>query len=333
MEARFYKRQKDNKIKCYLCPHECIIKPGHSGICKIRTNIGGTLNADMYGYLSATHFDPIEKKPLYHFHPGSEILSLGSLGCNFHCSCCQNYEISQTGKKGFPRLQEISVSSIVKAAKADPANIGVAYTYNEPTIWYEFMYDIARDIKDNGLKNVAVSNGYVSKDPLKQLVKYFDAFNIDIKSFDDTTHKRFTGGELKHVLQTLTTIVAEEKHLEITYLLVPGVNEDRQVFGNLLKWIEKQLGPEIPFHISRYFPRYRMTTTATPVTLIHEMAELASQYLRYVYTGNVSLDNFQNTVCPNCDALIIRREGFAVYPEGLGKDGSCMQCGYKIAVA
>jgi pyruvate formate lyase activating enzyme len=332
MEARFYTRLKNQKVKCHLCPHECTITPGHSGICKIRSNNNGVLLVEMYGSLAATHFDPIEKKPLYHFHPGSEILSLGSLGCNFHCSCCQNYEISQTGKAGFPRLQEFSVADIVKVAKSVPANIGAAYTYNEPMIWFEYMFDIALEIKKAGLKNVAVSNGYVNKKPLTGLIDYFDAFNIDIKSFDEKKHKEFTGGELGFVLDTLTSIISAGKHLEITFLLVPGINDDPDMFEKMVRWIPQHLGPDIPLHISRYFPRYKMTAEPTSLKIIHEMIALASRYLHYVYSGNIPGDNYQDTVCPGCDAVAIHRKGYGICHEGLDAQGSCINCGYKIAI-
>lgn len=332
MEARYYQRLKDSKVRCDLCPHECTILPGHSGICKIRTNIDGILLADMYGTVAAMQFDPIEKKPLYHFYPGREILSLGSLGCNFHCSCCQNYEISQTGKVGFPRLQELSVPKILKLAGSNSDNIGVAYTYNEPTIWFEYMYDIALAVNAAGLKNVMVSNGYVNPMPLAELLQFTDAFNIDIKGFDRKVHKQFTGGELDHVLETLSAIVSSGKHLEVTFLVVPGINDDLPLFQKMTEWICTKLGREIPLHISRYFPRYKMTAESTPLKTIRKMAELASQSLSYVYVGNTVESNFQNTTCPECGSLAIIREGYRTDRIGIDSKGLCSGCGYNIAI-
>ncbi len=181
MGADFYTKLEDNKVKCLLCPHECTIAPGKTGICKVRSNQNGVLQLDVYGLLSATHFDPIEKKPLYHFHPGKEIFSLGSLGCNFKCKCCQNHHISQVGKAEYNRLQEISVLEILRQVKSSPENIGVAYTYNEPVVWYEFMLDIAKELSKNQYKNVLVSNGFINKDPLLKLLEYIDAFKGMVK--------------------------------------------------------------------------------------------------------------------------------------------------------
>jgi pyruvate formate lyase activating enzyme len=331
MEARYYSPKDEGVVECKLCPHNCIIVPGHKGICKIRTNINGTLEADMYGLLSATHIDPIEKKPLYHFSPGSEILSLGSLGCNFRCTCCQNYEISQTGKEGFPRLQIFSVNDIVKTAKTVHSNIGVAYTYNEPTIWFEYMIDIAKSIREAGLKNVVVSNGYLNTEPLAELLNFIDAFNIDLKCFDEKKHRQFTGGELHHVLETLKGIVAVGKHLEITLLLIPGMNDDQVSFGRMINWIDKHLGSEIPLHISRYFPHYKMTTEATVVKDIVEKVSFAGRYLHYVYAGNIPGNMHQDTVCPGCGEIVIKRRGYSVDREKMNNNGACVNCGYKIS--
>jgi pyruvate formate lyase activating enzyme len=330
MEARFYTRLTDKSVECKLCPHNCIISPGHKGLCRIRSNEDGILIADMHGSASAIHVDPVEKKPLYHFFPGSKILSLGSLGCNFHCSCCQNYEISQTGKEGFPLLQVLAVEDIVREAKSTSANIGVAFTYNEPLIGFEFMFDIAREINKAGLKNVAVSNGYVNEEPLEELIPYIDAFNIDIKCFDEKMHKQFTGGELPYVLETLETIVSRGKHLEITLLLVPGINDDREMFESMIKWILEHLGPEIPLHISRYFPRYKMMKEATDPGNIVEKISMAKRYLNFVYAGNTTGINHQNTECPGCGIIVIRRMGYAITSDNLDTQGKCVNCGRKI---
>jgi len=332
MEARYYTRLENNEVNCTLCPHNCLISKGHKGICKVRSNNSGVLVAEMYGLLAATHLDPIEKKPLYHFFPGSEIFSLGSLGCNFHCSCCQNYEISQTGKAGFPHLQASSVADVVRATKAFHTSIGVAYTYNEPMIGIEFMQDIAREINSAGLKNIAVSNGYVNKEPLQELIPYFDAFNIDLKCFDAKMHKQFTGGELQYVLETLETIVSGGKHLEITVLLIPGINDDNGIFEKMVSWILRHLGKDIPLHISRYFPRYKMTSESTTVKDIGEKVSLAGRYLNFVYSGNTPGNTRQDTICPGCDSVVIKRKGYSVNMENIDNTGSCLTCGYKIAI-
>ncbi len=332
MEAIYYTPLDNLKVRCTLCPHECVIAPEHSGICKVRTNNNGKLTADIYGVAAAMQFDPIEKKPLYHFYPGKEILSLGGLGCNFHCSCCQNYEISQSGKKGFPRLQELTIEKILALAHSSPDNIGVAYTYNEPMVWFEFMFDIASEISKANLRNVVVSNGYVNREPLSQLLKYIDAFNIDLKGFDNAAHKKFTGGELKYVLQTLKAIVNAGKHLEITFLTVPGINDDPGLFEKMVHWIRTDLSAKIPLHISRYFPRYKSVAEPTPVALLDSLAVIAHKYLDFVYTGNVMKGDFQHTNCPKCGSVVIYREGYRIDRTGMNSKGLCNSCGYPIAI-
>ena len=313
-----------------MCPHQCIIHPRRSGKCKVRTNRNGILYADTYACLSATNFDPIEKKPLYNFHPGAEIFSLGSLGCNFTCKCCQNYEIAQTGKAGFPRIQELTPEEIVKKALQNPASIGIAYTYNEPFVWYEYMYDIALLAKQKRLKNVAVSNGYINAKPLQNLLPLMDAFNIDLKTFDAKTYKEFTGGELPYVLHTLSSIYQAGKHLEITVLVIPGINDDQEQFDNMLHWIVEHLGKKVPLHLSRYFPHYRFNAPATPIELMLKMADRAREKLDYVYMGNVAADAYQNTYCPNCGLLVVRRQGYYVKVTGLNSQGRCAACNQRI---
>ncbi len=333
MEARYYKKLAGNKTQCKLCPHNCIIARNKTGICKVRSNIEGILYSDMYECLSATHFDPIEKKPLYHFYPGSEILSLGALGCNFHCSCCQNYEISQTGKAGFPRLQNLSVQDIVKTSTAHPDNLGVAYTYNEPFVWYEYMFDIAREIKKNQGKNVIVSNGYINEEPLKTILPFIDAFNIDIKAFDDDTYRKFAGGDLVSVLNNLKIIAKSGKHLELTMLIVPGVNDVLSQFEKMIEWFTNNLSKDVPLHLSRYFPHYKLKTESTSLSVLNRFADYAGKYLNYVYTGNVARSEHQNTFCPDCGTLVIQREGYHTQLLALDARGFCNNCGQKIAVS
>lgn len=306
--------------------------PGKSGKCRVRTNRNGILYADTYNNLSATHFDPIEKKPLYHFYPGSEIFSLGSLGCNFRCNCCQNYEISQTGKAGFPRIQEMNVEKILRTARTNPANIGIAYTYNEPFVWYEYMFDIAKAAREEGMKNVMVSNGYVNPDPLNDLMPYIDAFNIDLKTFDARSYKEFTNGDLSWVLHTITRIVEAGKHLEITMLIVPGVNDSMAQFRALIDWYKQTPGKSVPLHLSRYFPHYRMNEPPTSLDLLLKMAKYAKEKLDFVYLGNAPSENFQNTHCPECGELVIQRQGYYISNSGIDGQGRCSACGEAIAI-
>lgn len=331
-EASYYRKGPEKSVECLLCPHHCSLLPGEYGKCRIRTNINGILVAEMYGSLSAMHVDPIEKKPLYHFHPGKEILSLGGLGCNFRCDCCQNYHISQAGKKDFPRLLDMSVKEIINQAENTKDNIGIAFTYNEPSVWFEYMLDIAREVKSIGLANAMVSNGYINKKPFAELLDYLDAFNIDLKCFDSDTHKRFTGGDLKFVLNTLRTIKNKGKHLEVTHLVVPGISDRLELFSDLVNWVAQELGPDTPLHISRYFPKYQMGGSATSSDILLHFAEIAREKLYYVYLGNISFHDYQNTICPQCESLVIRREGYFTSLEGISKDGTCKSCGEIIAI-
>lgn len=330
MEASYYKRLEGKQVRCLLCPHHCVIKPGDSGICKVRSNRDGILHADVYGALSAANFDPVEKKPLYHFHPGYEILSLGSLGCNFNCSCCQNYSISQSGESDFPRMMKLNESEILTLAKRTPENIGIAFTYNEPGVWFEYMLDIARAAKLNGLATAMVSNGYLNDPPLRELLSCIDAFNIDLKTFNDSVHQEFTGAKLKHVKNSLNKISANGNHLEITSLIVPGVGDDEKEFEKMIRWIAKELGSDVPLHISRYFPKYKLQTEATSPALIKRFIEIASAELSYVYAGNLSDNDYQNTYCPQCNSLAISRSGYRTEINGLNSEGGCRSCAYLI---
>ncbi|MGD2035120.1 MAG: AmmeMemoRadiSam system radical SAM enzyme [Bacteroidales bacterium] len=333
MEAAFYTELEDQKVKCLLCPHECIIKPGKTGICKVRKNHNGVLYSDVYGLLSAMHFDPIEKKPLYHYFPGKEIFSIGSLGCNFSCRCCQNFNIAQAGRDDFPGLQEADPSQIMEMIRTNLSNIGVAYTYNEPGVWYEYMIDVAREVRQNGYRNVVVSNGYMNRTPLLKLTECIDAFNIDLKAFDENVYHNFTGGKLSGVLDSLQLIRDQGCHLEITFLAVTGINDDMNQFRSMLKWIGQNLGPDVPLHISRYYPGYKLQNEATSISLLTEMAKAASEILYFVYIGNVSGNDYQDTICPGCKKTVIVRNGYSVRVKNMSAEGKCLTCGYNIAIA
>lgn len=332
MGADFFIKLEDNKVKCLICPHECNINPGKSGLCKVRSNHNGILQLDVYGMLSATHFDPIEKKPLYHFYPGKEIYSLGSLGCNFKCQCCQNHHISQTGKTDYSGLSEMSISDIIKQVKSNPLNIGVAYTYNEPVVWYEYMLDIAKEVRRNNYKNVVVSNGFINREPLLKLTEVIDAFNIDLKGFDDDIYKSFNGGRLVNILNSLQLIKDRNCHLEITFLVVTEINDDIEQFKIMVEWIAENLGSDIPLHISRYFPNFKFNAKATPIELILSMANFASGLLKYVYIGNLPGNKFQDTICPGCQKAVIIRDSYTTTLKNISSFGTCIICGYKIAL-
>jgi pyruvate formate lyase activating enzyme len=330
MEAKYYIKLEDQKTQCRLCQHLCIISNGYKGICRVRENRNGSLYTLNYESFSAVNFDPIEKKPLYHFHPGKEILSLGAIGCNFHCACCQNYEISQTDGTSFPRTIKMSSSEIINLAFSHPNNIGIAFTYNEPTVWFEQMIEIAAESKKRELQNVVVSNGYINPIPLTELMQYTDAFNIDLKSFNNNQHKSFSGGDLFHVLNNLVQIIKGGRHLEVTFLVVPGINDSPVEFKEMVNWIYENLGKDIPLHISRYFPRFKMTAGATSSALIKELTYIAAEKLAYVYNGNIADTDFQNTVCPNCSQMVVSREGYFISQKNFGHQGECNFCGHQI---
>lgn len=331
MEALFYEK-KDKHLRCLLCPHQCVIHDGRTGICQVRRNEKGKLTAEAWGKLSALNFDPIEKKPLYHYHPGKTILSLGSVGCNMMCSCCQNWQISQTSAAEFHFNRKMKPAEILKLALSQHNNIGVAYTYNEPTIWFEYMQDIARLVYAEGRKNVMVSNGYINEDPLKELMRYMDAFNIDLKGFSDDFYRKFTGARLLPVLRTLEMIRIAGKHLEITCLIIPEMNDEPRLFSKMIQWIEETLGPETVLHLSRYHPSYKLNVASTSYQTLDELYTIARERLLYVYVGNVQMKDYQDTKCGKCGELLIRRTGYHVELTALTEKGSCAKCGSTIII-
>ncbi len=325
--AQYYQELKDGKVQCLLCPQLCTLSGGKTGKCGIRRNLGGRLVTEIYGKLSAIHYDPIEKKPLYHFHPGSTILSIGSIGCNMSCSFCQNCDISQADVSGFPWLKDHSPEEIIQEATGHRGNMGIAFTYNEPTISYEYMYEVARLAKGAGLKTAMVSNGYINPDPLEKLLPHMDAFNIDLKAFREEFYKIHTGGSLAPVLETLLILKEAGKHLEVTNLIIPGLNDDRMIYSEMVEWLSTHLGTYTILHLSRYFPHHRLSTEPTPVGTLKDFYALASKKLHYVYLGNVASYKGQQTRCAVCGELLIDRAGYHTELRGLGADTKCNKCG------
>lgn len=329
MEASYYTKRAD-RVLCNLCPHHCLINEGDTGICQVRRNKAGILVADSYGKLSAIHLDPIEKKPLYHYFPGRNILSLGSYGCNMRCGCCQNWTISQVSPAGFQAVNSYLPSDIIRLAKDQNHNIGVAYTYNEPGIGFEFMLDTARLIRSEGLKNVMVSNGFIETRPLQELLPFMDAFNIDLKSFSDEFYRKHTGARLGPVLKTLKTIRHSESHLEITFLVIPTLNDQHVTFREMTGWISHELGNETVLHLSRYHPMYKMKIAPTSRQSLEHLYDMAREDLKYVYIGNLPEGDFQDTFCSNCGKHVIARTGYQVDLVGLTIHGDCQACGNRI---
>jgi pyruvate formate lyase activating enzyme len=331
-EALFYTAENEGKVRCNLCPHNCIISLGKKGICKVRYNENWKLYSAVYGRIAASHSDPIEKKPLYHFFPGHEILSVGSPGCNLRCMFCQNFGLSQRESPGFEKYFEVSPRKLVDYALEIPCNIGIAYTYNEPTVFYEMMLETAGIAKTASLKNVVISNGFINRKPLEQILPFIDAFNIDLKAFTEGFYRKITGGSIRPVLDTLKTIYLAGKHLEITMLVIPSLNDSETEFTEMLNWIATELSIDVPLHLSRYFPAWKMELPPTPTETLQHMADLASKRLKYVYTGNVPKNNYSNTKCPDCHNLLIERQRHNTRIVGISANGKCNNCGIKIPV-
>jgi len=325
-EAKWYHQPDEGTVQCTLCPHNCILREGKPGICRVRINKKGKLITEVYGYVSAIHFDPIEKKPLFHYYPGSTILSLGTYGCNLRCFFCQNCSISQTSAEPELSRSYYTPEQIVQIALKQPGNIGIAFTYNEPVVWFEYMYDIARLAKQAGLKTVVVTNGYINKEPLIALLEFIDAFSVDLKAFSEDFYRKVTSSKLEPVKETLKQIRQANKHLEVVNLVIPELNDDEVSFRAMTKWIATELGKETVFHISRYFPNYNFTAEATPAATIRRLARMAKKELTYVYSGNISEES-NDTYCHECNALLISRHAYVISKDGLDEEGKCKECG------
>jgi pyruvate formate lyase activating enzyme len=282
-EALYYEKLDGEKVGCHLCPQECVINRGGRGFCGIRKNEKGILYAEAYGKVTAIALDPIEKKPLYHFHPGEYILSVSTKGCNFRCPYCQNWHISQDLKAG---TEDLDCEELVNQAKR-AGSFGIAYTYNEPLVWYEFVLDASKKAKEAGLENVLVTNGYINEEPLKNLLPFIGAMNVDLKSMDDDFYKEYCKGTLQPVLNTLKTAKKAGVHIEVTNLIIPTINDTEDKIEKLADWVYENLGVETPVHFSRYFPSYRFEYPRTPPETMNMAEEIAKKKLKRVYLGNM----------------------------------------------
>lgn len=301
-QAMYYKKGRDNYVYCELCPHSCNIAEEDVGKCRVRRNENGKLISLNYGKITSYAYDPIEKKPLYHFYPSSDIFSIGSFGCNLACDFCQNWQIVYDDS----RAREIPDADIISMAR-DRGSIGIAYTYNEPGIWYEYILDLSRKIKANGLKNLMITNGFMSEEPFKRLLPNIDAMNIDLKSIDPSFYRRICKGSIDPVLRNIE-LAAQSIHVEITTLVIEGENSSFQEVERLARTIAK-MDKSIPLHLSRYFPAYKMKLPPTSIETIVGAREVAKRHLDYVYIGNVpGIDN--DTYCPGCHSQLIKRIGY-----------------------
>jgi len=322
----YYYETVGETVQCQVCPNRCVLEPGDRSICRSKVNIGGKLYSLTYGNPCSVNVDPIEKKPLMHFYSGSLVFSIATTGCNFRCLNCQNWEISQKRPEDV-RYFELFPEDVVKQAKK--GNIpSIAYTYSEPITYYEYMYDTARLAKEAGLKNVLVSNGYINKEPLIRLCRYLDGANVNLKSFDDRIYRSLNGGTLEPVLNTFKTMHQEGVWFEITTLIVPTYVDKPDMIKRMCGWILRELGPDYPLHLLRFFPRYKLTRLpATPISMLEELRELAlREGIRYVYLGNVPGHKGSHTYCHNCHKILIDRKGYFIAQYNL-KDGRCKYCG------
>jgi pyruvate formate lyase activating enzyme len=323
-EAKFYKKDAVNKVRCLLCPHRCLISNHKTGICQARRNEDGVLYAETYGELTSYAMDPVEKKPLYHFLPGTELFSIGSYGCNFKCTFCQNWQISQHKVA----TEHFEKEDIVRITGENGAS-GIAYTYNEPFIWHEFVFDTAKLAREKSLKNVLVTNGYVSEEPLREILPLIDAMNIDLKSLSESFYREVCGGQLEPVLRTIKLAYEAGVHVELTTLVIPGLNDGEDI-EKITDWVAG-ISTDIPLHFSRYFPHYKMNLAPTDLEVLHNAYETGRKKLKYVYLGNVATDQGGcDTICPGCGSAVIKRDFIAIDTSGLF-DGRCKKCNARIA--
>ncbi|MEI8349231.1 MAG: AmmeMemoRadiSam system radical SAM enzyme [Candidatus Omnitrophota bacterium] len=330
-EASFYSKEPHQSVRCFLCAHRCSIKNESTGICGVRKNQEGILYALNYGQVVAAHIDPIEKKPLFHFFPGTTSYSLACVGCNFKCSFCQNWQISQTafsravGVDGFG----VTPDKIVQEAKLHNCP-SISYTYTEPTIYFEFAYDCAKQAKENGLYNVFVTNGYMSKEALVSISPYLDAANVDLKSFRQDFYHTFCKASLQPVLESIALMHSLNIWLEITTLIIPGANDSEDQLRDIARFL-CSIDASIPWHLSAFHPDYKLTDVcSTPAKTLEKAYGIGKdEGLKYVYMGNIYTPRGENTYCPSCKQLLIEREGFLVKQQKI-KEGTCPYCGIRI---
>jgi len=328
-EALFYKKMENKEVKCFLCPRECVIKEGDWGFCRARKNIKGTLYSMGYGAPCSVHVDPIEKKPFLHFYPGTKAFSIASAGCNLRCKYCQNWEISQTKPTETINLNldpeyipQIVINKEVKS---------IAYTYSEPTNFYEYMLDTAMLAKKHGIKNVVHSSGYINPEPLKKLTNYIDAFCIDLKGFTELYYRNICGADLQPVLNSLKVIKKNGVWLELVNLIIPTKNDDPKQIKKMCVWIKNNLGKSTPISFSKYYPTHKLTNIPpTPLKTLEKAVKIARDVgLEYVYIGNVPGHKYEDTYCPECGVKLIDRYGYHIIFNKI-KNGRCPNCNEKI---
>jgi pyruvate formate lyase activating enzyme len=317
------------KVQCELCPKQCLIEHGQSGECRVRINIDGILRTVVYGYPCSIHIDPIEKKPLFHFLPGTKILSLATVGCNLHCKNCQNWEISQANPEDSQAL-ECGPEKLVQITKQYGCP-SLAYTYTDPVVYYEYTYDTAKLARAKDIRNVLVTAGYINEQPWKRLLRYIDAANIDLKGITDDFYRRICSGTLKPVQDALVIAKSSGIMVEVTNLIIPTLNDKPEQIRQLVRWVKANMGSDTPLHFSGFYPRYKMRhLPPTSLKTLEAARQIGiSEGLDYVYIGNIRSKEGENTYCPGCKSLLIERVGYTILNNRL-EDGCCPSCGKAI---
>jgi pyruvate formate lyase activating enzyme len=331
-EALLFEILENNCVRCNLCAHHCVIADGKKGVCRVRENQGGVLYTLVYGRTISQGVDPVEKKPLYHFYPGSSAYSIATPGCNFHCKWCHNWQISQMPReRDLIAGREATPQQIVTNA-LETNSCSVAYTYTEPTIFFEYAYDTAQLAHRTGLANIYVTNGYMTQEMLKMFHPYLDAANVDLKAFRKKTYHKYVGAGLQPILDNLKLMKKLGIWLEVTTLVIPKLNDDPAELRNAARFIAQELGEDTPWHISRFYPAYKMTgLQPTPLATLQRAREIGLQEgLHYVYVGNITADESQDTYCPKCGRVLIRRRGYWSIESKI-REGRCPSCGTSIA--
>ena len=331
-EAMLYEKLEKNSVRCNLCALHCVIPDGKLGVCNVRENRGGTLYTLVYGRTITQHVDPVEKKPLFHFYPGSMAYSIATPGCNFRCKWCQNWEISQMPREQhFVSGYQASPEQIVADAKSTGCK-SIAYTYTEPTIFFEYAYDTSRLAHEAGLANLYITNGYMTVEMLEIYHPYLDAANVDLKAFREKTYHRYVGAGLQPVLDSMKAMKRLGIWLEVTTLVIPGINDDPAELRDAARFVAQELGVDTPWHISRFFPSYKMTDVPpTPLATLQQARQIGlEEGLHYVYVGNIPDDKSQDTFCPECGNLLIERQGYWIVENKI-RNGRCPTCGTSIA--
>ena len=333
-EAMYYEKLSGQRVKCHVCPNECEVGPWGRGQCGNKVDRYGNYYTLAYGRAAALNVDPIEKKPLFHFRPESRALSVGTAGCSFSCKHCQNWEISQRTPEQLERdgrVLDLPPARLVDKAKQYSIPV-IAYTYNEPISFYEYMYDTAKIARREGVRSVMVSNGYINREPMIELCKYLDAVKIDLKGFSEEFYSRYCGGRLAPVLATIKRVLALGKWLEIVYLVIPTVNDDPKMIRQTAEWVKRAGGSDVPLHFSRFMPAYKLKNLPpTPYDTLRECRRIAMDVgLNYVYVGNMPGSEIASTYCPGCGKTVVKRNGFEILACQLKSNGACKFCGHRI---